>query len=206
MSTSPFSSGRQATVIDTDAMSAVLADNWWAIASRGTLAIVFGVIALFLPGATMLSLVLVFAAYALLDGIFGIIAAVRAARAHQRWSLLVFEGVVNILTAAIAVLWPGITVLAFVLLVATWAILSGGLMFVAAFRLEADHGRWWLALGGVVSVIYGVLLVAAPAIGAVVLTWWLGAYALIFGVSLVALAFQLRQRQSDRPHTTAQRA
>jgi uncharacterized membrane protein HdeD (DUF308 family) len=203
MSTPPLSSSRQAAVIDTDAMSALLADNWWAIASRGALAIVFGLIALFLPGATMLSLVLVFAAYALLDGILGIIAAVRAARAHARWGLLVLEGVVNIGTAAIAVLWPGITVLAFVLLVATWALLSGGLMLGAAFRLKIDHGRWWLALGGIASVIYGVLLVAAPAIGALVLTWWLGAYALIFGVSLVVLALQLRQRRGDRPRTAA---
>jgi uncharacterized membrane protein HdeD (DUF308 family) len=147
----------------------------------------------------VLSLVLVFAAYTLLDGIFGIIAAARAARAHARWGLLVLEGVVNILTAAIAVFWPGITVLAFVLLVATWALLSGSLMLGAAFRLKTGHGRWWLALGGVVSVIYGALLVAAPAVGALVLTWWLGAYALIFGVSLVVLALQLRQRRGDRP-------
>jgi uncharacterized membrane protein HdeD (DUF308 family) len=89
------------------------------------------------------------------------------------------------------------------LLVATWALLSGGLMLGAAFRLKIDHGRWWLALGGIASVIYGVLLVAAPAIGALVLTWWLGAYALIFGVSLVVLALQLRQRRGDRPRTAA---
>src|SRR5258706_529612 len=80
--------------------------------------------------------------------------------------------------AAIAFLWPGITVLAFVLLVAAWALVSGGLMLAAAFGLRLDHGRWWLALGGVVSIIYGVLLVIAPLIGALVLTWWMGAYAI----------------------------
>jgi uncharacterized membrane protein HdeD (DUF308 family) len=207
VSTSPFSSVSQGTSVDPSAMSSVLADNWWAIAIRGVLAIVFGFIALFLPGATMLSLVLVFAAYAFADGVFGIIAAVRAARAHERWGLLVLEGVVNIVTAAIAILWPGITVVAFVLLVASWAILSGGLMLAAAFRLQIDHGRWWLALGGIASLIYGALLVAAPAIGALVLTWWLGAYALIFGVSLVVLAFQLRQRRrGSGPDGAAQHA
>lgn len=177
-----------------DLMIAVLAQNWWAIGIRGVLGILFGLIALFLPGATMLSLVLVFAAYAFVDGVFGIVSAVRAARQHERWGLLVLEGLVNIATAAIAVLWPGITVLAFVLLVAFWAILSGALMLAAAFRLEIDDGRWWLVFGGLVSVVYGALLIVAPMIGAVVLTWWLGAYALVFGVSLVVLAFRLRAR------------
>jgi uncharacterized membrane protein HdeD (DUF308 family) len=181
---------------DIDAMSAVLAENWWAIAIRGVLAIVFGLIALFMPGVTMLSLVLVFSAYALVDGIFAIIAGMRAAREHERWGLLVLEGIVNIVTAAIAVLWPGITVVAFVLLVATWSVVSGGLMLGAAFRLNLDHGRWWLALGGVVSIIYGALLVVAPLLGALVLTWWLGAYALIFGAALIALAFRLRARKN----------
>ncbi len=174
------------------AMSAVLARNWWAIAIRGLLGIVFGLIALFLPGVTMLSLVLVFSAYTLVDGVFAIVAAVRAASQHERWALLVFEGIVDIITAAIAFLWPDITVVAFVLLVATWAILSGGLLLGAAFRLNIDHGRWWLALGGVMSILYGVLLVAAPLTGALVLTWWLGAYAIVFGVSLMVVAFKLK--------------
>src|SRR5581483_3813322 len=181
-----------------DAMSAALAQNWWAIAIRGLLGIVFGLMCLFLPRVTMLSLVLVFSAYALVDGIFAIMAAVRAARAHERWGLLILEGIVNIITAASAFLWPGITVLAFVFLVAAWALLSGGLMLVAAFRLHVDHGRWLLALGGIVSIIYGALLVIAPMIGALVLTWWIGAYALIFGVTLIVLAFRLRAMKTDR--------
>jgi uncharacterized membrane protein HdeD (DUF308 family) len=178
-------------------MNAALAQNWWAIAIRGVLAIVFGLIALVLPGATMLSLVLVFAAYALVDGIFAIVAAVRAARQHERWGMLVLEGIVNIITAAIAVFWPAITVVAFVLLVAAWAIVSGALLLAAAFRLSIDHGRWWLVLGGIASVVYGVLLVVAPMIGALVLTWWLGAYALVFGVALLVLAFRLRARRNE---------
>jgi uncharacterized membrane protein HdeD (DUF308 family) len=177
-----------------EAMNAALAKNWWAIAIRGVLGIIFGMIALFLPGVTMLSLVLVFSAYALVDGVFAIIAAARAAGEHQRWGLLILEGIVNIATACIAFLWPGITVLAFVLLVAAWAILSGGLMLGAAFSLKIDHGRWWLALGGLVSIIYGVVLMVTPLIGALVLTWWVGVYALVFGTSLITLAFRLRSR------------
>ncbi len=177
-----------------DLLVALLARNWWAIGLRGVLAIVFGLIALFLPGATMLSLVILFAIYAFVDGVFGIVSAVRAAKAGERWGLLVFEGLVNIAVAVIAVLWPGITVVAFVLLVAIWAILTGALELAAAFRLGIDDGRWWLVVGGLVSLVYGALLIVAPMIGAVVLTWWLGAYALIFGVSLVVLAFKLKAR------------
>jgi uncharacterized membrane protein HdeD (DUF308 family) len=189
--------GRSASASQLQAMNAALAQNWWAIAIRGVLAIVFGLIALVLPGATMLSLVLVFAAYALVDGTFAIVAAVRAARQHERWGMLVLEGIVNIITAAIAVFWPAITVVAFVLLVAAWAIVSGALLLAAAFRLSIDHGRWWLVLGGIASVVYGVLLVVAPMIGALVLTWWLGAYALVFGVALLVLAFRLRARRNE---------
>ncbi len=177
---------------ESSAMSAALARNWWAIAIRGVLGIVFGLIALFQPGVTMLSLVLVFSAYALADGVFAIVAAVRAASRHERWALLVFEGLVDIAAAAAAFLWPGITVVAFVLLVATWAILSGVLLMAAAFRLNIDHGRWWLAFGGLVSVLYGVLLVSAPLIGALVLTWWLGAYAIVFGAALLVVSFRLK--------------
>jgi uncharacterized membrane protein HdeD (DUF308 family) len=175
-------------------MIAVLANNWWAIGIRGALAILFGLIALFLPGVTMLSLVLVFAAYAFLDGVLAIVSAVRAARERERWGYLVLEGLVDIAAAAVAVLWPGITVIAFVFVIAFWAIFTGILELAAAFRLQFIDGRGWLIFGGIVSVLYGGLLIIAPMIGAVVLTWWLGAYALVFGVCLVVLAFKLRAR------------
>jgi len=180
-----------------DLLVALLARNWWAIGLRGVLAIVFGLIALFLPGATMLSLVIVFAIYAFVDGVFGIVSAVWAAQAGERWGLLATEGLVDIAVAVIAVLWPGITVIAFVLLVAVWAILTGALALAAAFRLQIEDGRWWLVVGGLVSLLYGALLIIAPMTGAVVLTWWLGAYALIFGVSLIVLAFKLKARQDE---------
>ena len=177
-----------------EAMIAVLAKNWWAVGIRGVLGILFGLIALFLPGATMLSLLLVFAAYVFVDGVFAIVSAVRAARERERWGYLLLVGIVDIAAAAVAVLWPGITVVAFVFVVAFWAIFTGVLELMAAFRLDFIDGRGWLIFGGIVSVLYGVLLIAAPMIGAVVLTWWLGAYALVFGVCLVVLAFKLRAR------------
>ena len=177
------------------AMSTILAQNWWAIAIRGVCGIVFGLIALFLPGATMLTLVLFFSAYMLVDGIFGVVAAVRAASHHQRWGLLVLEGVLNIAVGVIAFIWPGLTAVTFVLLIAAWAIVTGVLEIVAALRLHPEYGRWWLILSGAASVIFGVLLVVAPLAGVIVVTWWIGAFALIFGIMLVVLAFRLRARK-----------
>ena len=181
-----------------------LVQNWWLFLVRGVLGIVFGLLALIFPGATMLSLVLLFSAYMLVDGGFGIISAVRAIRRKEdRWGLLIFEGILNIAVGILAFLWPGLTVIAFVWLVAAWAIVSGGLMTAAGFRLNIEHGRWWLVLGGLLSVAYGALLIITPLIGAVVLTWWLGAYAIAFGVALVVFAFKLRSRQDELASPTA---
>lgn len=180
-----------------------LAQNWWLFLLRGILGILFGVVALIFPGPTMLSLVLLFSAYTLVDGVAGIISAVRAIRRkEERWGWLIFEGLLNIAVAILAFLWPGMTVLAFVLLVAAWAIVSGALMTAAAFRLNVSHGRWWLVLGGLLSLAYGALLVATPLIGAIVLTWWMGAYAIAFGVALVILSFKLRSRRHQQINRT----
>jgi uncharacterized membrane protein HdeD (DUF308 family) len=179
------------------AMNAQLARNWWAIALRGVFAILFGLIALFMPSVTLTALVLLFAAYMLVDGIFAIVAAVRAAAHHERWGWLIFEGIVDLIAGVIAVIWPLITILAFVLLMAAWAIVSGGLLTAAAFRLHATHGRWVMALSGIVSLVWGILLVIWPIVGAVVLTWWVGAYAIVFGVLLLVLAFRLRARHDQ---------
>src|SRR5580698_173886 len=175
-------------------MISVLERNWWAFVARGLLAVLFGVIALTMPGVTMLSLVFLFAAYALVDGVFAIVSAVRMAKKGERWGLLTLEGVVDILAAIAALMLPGLTVVIFVLLVAVWAIITGGFMLVASFKVSAEHGRWWLALGGAASLLYGAALVVAPMIGALVLTWWIGAYAIIFGVTLLIFAFRLRSR------------
>jgi uncharacterized membrane protein HdeD (DUF308 family) len=183
-------------------MNAVLVRNWWAVAIRGVLGIAVGIIAFAMPAATMLALILLFAAYMLVDGVFAIVASVRAARQGDRWGLFVLEGVADIAAGVIAVLWPGITLLAFVFLVAAWAIVSGTLALMAAFRLNIDHGRWWLLLGGAASAVYGILLIVAPLIGALVLTWWFGAYALVFGVALLVWSFRLKARQAQPPHAT----
>jgi uncharacterized membrane protein HdeD (DUF308 family) len=182
---------------ESEMMSALLAQNWWAIALRGVLGIVFGIIALLMPGVTIAALVLWFAAYMLVDGIFAIVAGVRAAARHERWGALIFEGIVDLIAGAIAVFMPIATILAFVYLNAAWAIVSGVLMLVAVFRLSPTHGKWLLALAGIFSVIWGVLVAIAPIAGALVMTLWLGAYALVFGVALLALGLRLRREREE---------
>jgi uncharacterized membrane protein HdeD (DUF308 family) len=184
----------------TDILSSLLARNWWAMALRGAAAIAFGLIALFLPGVTLLSLVLVFAVVMLVDGVMNIIGGVRSERRHERWVTLILQGVASLAAAAVAVLLPGLTVLAFVYVMAAWAVVSGVLGIVAAVRLRGDHGRWWMGFSGFISVIAGILLGVMPVIGAVVLTWWLGAYAVVFGVTLLVLSYRLRTKHEAATH------
>ena len=185
-----------------------LVKNWWLFTLRGIFGIIFGCLALIFPGPTMLSLVILFSAYMLVDGVTGITSAVRAIRRKEdRWVWLMFAGFLNMATGIAAFLWPGLTVLAFVWLVAAWAIVTGGLITAVGFRLNIDHGRWWLVLGGLLSLAYGALLIIAPLIGAIVLTWWIGAYALAFGIALVIFSFKLRSRlQELASPTTVERA
>ena len=176
------------------AMSAALARNWWLIALRGAFAILFGIVALIAPGATLLTLVILFSAYMLVDGIAEIVAAVRAAERHERWGYLLAAGLLNIVVGVLAFLMPGSTLVAFIYLIAAWALVTGGLMIAAAFRLHLDHGRWFLAIGGALSVLFAIVLIASPVLSLLVLTYWMGGYAIAFGVFMLILAFRLRSR------------
>jgi uncharacterized membrane protein HdeD (DUF308 family) len=139
------------------------------------------------------ALVLLFGAYALVDGIFNLIAAFRAPREGKRWGWLAFSGVTGVATGLIAFFFPGITALALVLLVAAWSLVTGIAEIVVAIRLrrEIEH-EWLLGLSGLLSVAFGVLLFLMPAVGAIALAIWIGAYALVFGGLLIALGIRLR--------------
>ena len=171
---------------------------------RGVCGIIFGIIALLMPGVTIGAFVLWFAAYMLVDGIFAIVSGVLPATRHERWGALILEGIVNLIAGAIAFLAPIATILAFVWLDAAWTIVSGGLMIAAAFRQRVTHGKGWLECGGVVSVVWGVLLFMAPITGAVVMTLWLGAYALVFGAAMLVLSFSLKRRRDEPAGATGQ--
>jgi uncharacterized membrane protein HdeD (DUF308 family) len=180
----------------------VLAMNWWALALRGVLAILFAILTFSMPGITLAVVVLMFGAYALVDGVLAIISAVRAARGNQRWGTLLLEGIVGIAAGLFTFFIPGLTLVFLIYLVGSWAIITGIFEIAAAIRLRRHiAGEWLLALSGVVSIVFGVLIYMAPIAGAIVIVWWLAAYALIFGILLLILAFRLR---SLRPKLTAQ--
>src|ERR1700730_1131625 len=168
-------------------LSSTLAHNWTVVVARGVLGLVIGLIAFLFPGPTLLSLVGLFAVFLIIDGILATVAAVRAASKHERWGLLTFEGIAGIVAGILAMAMPGLTVLVFVGLLAAWAFVSGTLELRAASNLAKDHGRWWLALGGIISIVFGIVLVAAPVFGALVVSWWVGAYATFLGPTVVVL-------------------
>jgi uncharacterized membrane protein HdeD (DUF308 family) len=176
----------------------VLARNWWALVLRGLAAILFGVLAFAWPGITLFVLVLFFGAYMLVDGIFAIVAAVRAAGEEDRWWLLLIQGTLGVLAGLVAIFWPGLTALALLYFIAAWAIVTGIMEIVAAIRLRREiEGEWALALSGALSVLFGVLLVVLPApAGLLSLVWLIGAYAVATGVLLLILAFRVRSEAS----------
>ena len=184
-------------------MTTVLARNWWALAVRGVLAVLFGLIAFIIPGVTLAVIVLLFGAYAIIDGVFAIVAAVRALERHERWGSLLLEGIVDLLAGVIAFVWPAATAVALLFLVAFWAIVTGALQIVAAIRLRKEvQGEWLLILNGVLSLLFGAVLLALPAAGLLVIVWWIGGYSIVFGIIMIALAFKLRARHQRGPVPT----
>jgi uncharacterized membrane protein HdeD (DUF308 family) len=169
----------------------LLARYWWALALRGLFAVLFGLLTFFIPGITLLALVLLFGVYALLDGIFDIVSAFRSSSHH--WAFVV-EGVVGIIVGLLTLIWPGITGMVLLYLIAFWAIFTGVLEIVAGIRLRAAiANEVLLILMGVLSLLFGLLIIIFPGAGALAIAFWIGAYALIFGTMLIALAFRLRR-------------
>jgi len=173
-------------------MAAILVGNWWALAIRGVIAILYAVIAFFWPGITVLALVLLFGAYALVDGIFALVAASRLAHVHGRSGPLLLEGVLDIIIALICFVWPATAIVALVYLIAIWAILSGIALIVAGMALLRLTSELMVILGGVLSILLGIILFIHPAAGVVVFSWWIGIYALLFGIAMLAAAFRIR--------------
>jgi uncharacterized membrane protein HdeD (DUF308 family) len=180
----------------------VLVRNWWTFLVRGIAAIVFGVLAIALPLSTLVVLVAFYGAYALVDGVFALIAAMRAGKEHERWGWLALEGVVGIAAAAVTFFYPAITALVLLFIIAFWAILTGVLEIATAVRFgKLIPGEWALWLAGILSILFGVLLVARPAAGALAVVWLIGTYAIVFGAINTIVAFRLRQLGRQLPHT-----
>lgn len=171
-----------------------LARNWWAVGIRGIAAIIFGVLAFIWPDITLIALALLFGAYALVDGVLSLVAAIRGVPrvAQGRW-LLALEGILGIAAGILAFIWPDITALVLLLLIGAWAIVTGVLEIIAAVRLRREiEGEWVLALAGLASIVFGALVFINPSAGALAVVWLIGAYAIIFGIALLVLAWRLR--------------
>lgn len=180
--------------------SSTLARNWWWVGLRGLLAILFGVAAFVWPALTLVMLVLIFGAYALVDGIMAVVAGWMHRPGGGWWTIL--EGLFGIAVGLLTFFWPGITAIVLLYFIAGWAVVTGVFEIVAAIRLRHEiENEWALGLGGLLSVAVGVVMALWPQGSALALVWLIGSYAIFFGILLIALAFRLRSRheQFNRP-------
>lgn len=177
-----------------DDLMSFLSRNWWLLLLRGVLAILFGVAAFVWPGLTVAILVMFFGAYILLDGIVGVVDSIRYRAQIKNWWLWLLEGVLGVVVGGLTLLMPGVTAFVLLMFVAAWAIVGGILRIIAAIELRKKiEGEWLMALGGVISVLFGIALVVLPSAGILSLIWLIGLWAVLIGVILVVLAFRLRR-------------
>ncbi len=180
----------------------VLVGNWWAFVLRGIFAILFGLICFILPGMALLSLIFLFGFYALADGILNIVAAFRRTGAEQvPWWALLIAGVISIAAGVLAFAIPGITAVALLILIAAWAVATGILEIIAAIRLRKQiSGEWVLVVSGLLSIAFGVLMFLFPRAGALAVVIWIGAYAIVLGILMIALGLRLRKFVRELDH------
>jgi uncharacterized membrane protein HdeD (DUF308 family) len=174
-------------------MREVLARYWGWIALRGVAALIFGLLTLFYPLITLATLVLLFGAYALVDGVFAVGAAVASRRGEPHRGWLLIGGIAGIALGILTFAQPHITALILLYFVAWWAIVIGGSQIAAGIRMrKVITGEWLLILAGALSILFGLLLLVRPGAGALAVAVWIGAYATVLGVVLIALALRLR--------------
>jgi uncharacterized membrane protein HdeD (DUF308 family) len=170
----------------------ILAQSWWILVLRGVLAVIFGVLASMWPGITIASFVLLFGAYALIDGVSSLVAALKPPAGESRvW--LIIGGILGVLAAIVVFMMPGLSALFLFYLVAAWAIATGISQILAAIQLrKVIEGEWLLALSGALSIALGFFMVARPAAGLLGLIWVISMYAIVIGITLIILGFRLR--------------
>jgi uncharacterized membrane protein HdeD (DUF308 family) len=170
-----------------------LASRWGWVVLRGIVAILFGLFAFARPGAMSLAFIMLFAAYTFIGGIATIVAAARRSRTGANWGMLMLDGVLGIAVAIVAVLWPATALVAFIWVLAAWAIVTGALEIGSAISLRKviEH-EWALGLAGAATVALGLLFLLRPLAGGLAVMWWLGAYAIVFGALMLVLGFRLR--------------
>ena len=180
-----------------------LARNWWLLVLRGVLAVLFAVLAFLWPGLTVAALVILFGAYAFVDGVFAVIAALQRIGKQDRWWAMLIEGILGIGAGIITFLWPGVTALVLLTIIGVWAIFTGVMEIMAAIQLRREiDNEWLLGIGGALSVLFGLLVIFFPGAGALSLVWLIAVYAFAFGILLIGLGLRLRTwQQPTRMHT-----
>lgn len=174
--------------------------QWWILLVRGLVAIALGVIALLFPAAMALAIALLFGAYALVDGIIAIVASLRMSHAEGRWWWLLVEGIIGVVFGIAALVWPAISLLALVYLMAFWALATGITAITTAWRLRTVvHGEWLWIAGGIVSIVFGLGILLAPGLGALALVVVFAWYAIFFGIAFIGVAFRLRSHRTNAP-------
>lgn len=180
-----------------------LSDSWGLLLFRGVLGILFGLTALLRPGTTLAALIFYFGAYAVLSGIATLVVAF-GVKGEPGFGTLLFEGILGIAAGALTFIYPGLTAIALLAVIATWAILSGTMAIATAIRLRRElTGEWILVTSGTVSIIFGVLLVVNGAAGLLSLVWLIGIYAMSSGIVMIPLAVRLRQLSQEIGHARA---
>jgi len=187
----------------------LMARNWWLVEIRGVAAIAFGVLAFLWPGLTLVVLVTLLAAYLLIDGVTLLAALVRGepgTRGHG-WAIAIM-GILSVGVGIATIFWPEITALTLLYLIAFWAVTLGAIQIVAAIRLRREiAGELWLVAGGALTILFGVFLAIFPGSGLLSLVWIAGAWAIVFGITSLVLAWRLRglhqQLQRSRVVTSA---
>ena len=170
-----------------------LTRNWGWIALRGVVAVLFGLVAIFNPGITLRMLVLLFGAFAMSDGILMVVSAVANRHGQPRWVALLVGGILAIGVGLVTFAVPGITTMVLLTLIAAWAIAAGVAEIVAAMRLrKVIEGEWLFTLSGVLALIFGVIMLTGPRVGALAMVLWIGGYAILSGIMQVVLGFRLR--------------
>jgi uncharacterized membrane protein HdeD (DUF308 family) len=178
----------------------VITLSWSALALRGVLAILFGLLVFAWPGISLWVLVVFFGANALIDGVLALVAAVRGSASGARWWGMLLQGILGIATGIITFVWPGLTALVLLYFIAAWAIVIGVFEIVAAIRLRKEiEGEWLLALRGVLAIAFGVILFANPGAGALALVWLIRVFSIALGMIELILAFRLRSHHQRRP-------
>lgn len=183
--------------MNTDYLStnvSALAERWWVLEVRGVAAILFGILAIVAPGTSLLALVILWGAYALVDGVSNLMLAVRRSGAGQSWGWLLFEGIVSLAAGVFTFAWPGMTGLVLLMVIAIWAVLTGFAKIATAIRLRSQiSGEWMLGASGALAILFGVFLFLSPGAGALALVWVIGGYAIVIGALLIGLGLRLHR-------------